>query len=150
MVTTLRHPPVIIASDITDAVMTVIAAAIVDQNALASPYPITAARIYQQRRIRDRIFGDQADMFSDPAWDIMLDLFASHTGRKRISVSSACIAARVPATTALRHLRGLIERGFVERIADDVDHRRHFVQLTEYGHAQMHGCLAGISGDVTC
>ena len=46
------------------------------------------------------MFGE--GLFADPAWDIMLDLFAARIEGKDITVSSAGIAACVPPTTALR------------------------------------------------
>lgn len=147
MVTVLRHPPDYIASEIAEAAMTLIAAATFEHSLSCLPHPVVAARIYRQRRVRDRVFGAQADTFGDPAWDILLDLCASSEPRKRISVSSACIAARVPPATALRHLARLVEQGFVERLADNVDRRRVFVQLTKHGQALMQECLADISGD---
>jgi hypothetical protein len=41
------------------------------------------------------------DLFADPGWDILLDLYAARQEGKQVSVSSLCIAAAVPPTTAL-------------------------------------------------
>jgi hypothetical protein len=41
-------------------------------------------------------------LFADPAWDILLDLAAARIDGRMVAVSSLCIAAAVPATTALR------------------------------------------------
>lgn len=69
------------------------------------------------------------DLFADPAWDILLDLFYSELTQRRVAVSSACTAAAVPATTALRWLSNLVERGIIVRHADPLDGRRVFVEL---------------------
>ncbi|TPG48283.1 hypothetical protein [Sphingomonas glacialis] len=52
------------------------------------------------RRLRDQHFG--GGLFEDPAWDMLLDLFAAELERAQVSVSSLCIAAAVAPTTALR------------------------------------------------
>lgn len=70
-------------------------------------------------------------MFADPAWDIMLDLYAAHLEDRKISVSSACIAAAVPATTALRWLKTLSDNGQIVRVPDLDDGRRIFVAISE-------------------
>lgn len=56
--------------------------------------------IIRQRRAREQDL--PANLFADPAWDILLDLTAARIEQKRVSVSSLCIAAAVPSTTALR------------------------------------------------
>lgn len=85
--------------------------------------------LIRQRRQRDRHFA--ADLFADPAWDMMLDLYAAHYEGRTVSVSSLCIAAAVPATTALRWIKTLVEEGLFVRISDPDDGRRIHVHLSE-------------------
>jgi DNA-binding MarR family transcriptional regulator len=47
----------------------------------------------------------------------------------RVPVSSLCIAADVPPTTALRWLKTLVQQGLFVRRADPHDGRRVFVEL---------------------
>lgn len=82
---------------------------------------------YALRRVREREFG--AELFSDPAWDVLLDLYLSESDGKKISVSSACIAAAAPATTALRWIDILCRKGYVIRRADLHDRRRTHLEL---------------------
>ena len=58
-----------------------------------------------------------------------------------VSVSSLCIAARVPSTTALRWLTMLEKRGLIGRRADDYDRRRSFLFLTEDGRSKVEATL---------
>lgn len=89
----------------------------------------TRARNLQRLRAkRERIFG--ASLFGEPAWDILLDLYVSEANGREECVSNACLASRVPPTTALRWLRGLEEQGWISRRADDADRRRTLVKLT--------------------
>lgn len=95
-----------------------------------------AMRAYDERRARDRIFPSN-DLFGEPAWDILLDLYIAYSKGKAISVSSACSASHAPATTALRWLGVLAERKMVVREADDEDHRRVLVSLSATGLGAM-------------
>lgn len=101
-----------------------------------------ARRHYAARRIRDRIF-DDPDLFGEPAWDILLDLFAAELRGEAISITSACIASGVPSTTALRWVGLLEAKGYVERKPDPVDARRSFVGLTLRGRNILRQCFQG-------
>ena len=85
--------------------------------------------LLRARRQRDQYF--PADLFADPAWDMMLELMAARLAGERVSVSSLCIAAAVPPTTALRWIRQLTDRGFFQRQADPADGRRVFIALAD-------------------
>jgi hypothetical protein len=85
--------------------------------------------LLQARRMRDRYL--PPDLFADPAWDMMLDLMAARLSGKRVSVSSLCIAAAVPPTTALRWIGQLTERGIFVRTNDPDDARRVFITLSD-------------------
>ena len=83
--------------------------------------------VIRARRLRSRFFPD--DLFADPAWDMLLDLLQAEIAQLRVPVSSLCIAATVPATTALRWLKTMTDRGLFMRRADPHDGRRVFVEL---------------------
>jgi len=85
--------------------------------------------LLRARRLREQYL--PADLFADPAWDMILDLMAARLAGQRVSVSSLCIAAAVPPTTALRWIRQLTDRGVFLRIDDPADGRRVFIELTD-------------------
>lgn len=87
----------------------------------------TVRSVIRARRLRSRYFAD--DLFADPAWDMLLDLFQAEIAQLRVPVSSLCIAAAVPATTALRWLKTMVQEGLFVRRADPHDGRRVFVEL---------------------
>jgi DNA-binding MarR family transcriptional regulator len=87
----------------------------------------TIRTVIRARRLRARYFDE--DMFADPAWDMLLDLLQAELTQLRVPVSSLCIAASVPATTALRWLKTMTQQGIFERRADPHDGRRVFVEL---------------------
>jgi Winged helix DNA-binding domain len=85
--------------------------------------------IIRNRRLRDRFFAQ--DLFADPAWDMLLDLTAARLEQVQVAVSSLCIAAAVPPTTALRWIKTMTDVGLFERVADPEDGRRIFIRLSE-------------------
>ncbi|MEM6585498.1 MAG: MarR family transcriptional regulator [Pseudomonadota bacterium] len=93
------------------------------------PNPKVVRQMIAGRQARARFF--DAELFADPAWDMLLDLTAAHAENARVSVTSLCIAAAVPATTALRWLKQMVESGIFERVADESDRRRAFIELSE-------------------
>ena len=104
---------------------------------------ITAAdvrAIIRLRRMRDRYF--RSDLFADPAWDMLLDLMAARLERMRVAVSSLCIAAAVPPTTALRWIKTMSENGMFVRVADPEDGRRVFIELSDGAAVAMNAYLS--------
>ncbi len=91
------------------------------------PTPKDLRKLLRVRRMRDNHF--RAELFADPAWDILLDLLAAHQEGEEISISSLCIASAVPPTTALRWIHNMTEEGLLERRSDPLDGRRIFIQL---------------------
>jgi len=106
------------------------------------PDPRLVRRIIRQRQLRGRFL--DPELFADPAWDMLLDLTAAAGEKVRVSVSSLCIAAAVPPTTALRWIRQMIETGLLARIEDRQDRRRAFIVLTERARTAMAGYFSEI------
>ena len=102
--------------------------------------PLTAGAVrtvIRIRRLRDQFFVDA--LFADPAWDMLLDLMAARIERQQVAVSSLCIAAAVPPTTALRWIRTMTEQGLFVRRADPEDGRRVFIELSDEAAKGMTG-----------
>ena len=89
----------------------------------------------EERRERERLFGE--NLFSDPAWDILLELFLGELAQQRIATSRLGQDAGVPPTTALRWTEKLEGSGLVIRRADPLDARRVFVALSPRGREMM-------------
>lgn len=80
------------------------------------------------RQKRDLAFGD--DLFFDPAWSILLELYVHHRQRTAVSITSLCIGAKIPPSTGLRWITLLEKRGLVTREADPFDKRKSYATLT--------------------
>ncbi|MBV9884600.1 MAG: MarR family transcriptional regulator [Sphingomonadaceae bacterium] len=103
-----------------------------------SPEALEAAQVravIRARRLRDHFF--RGELFADPAWDMLLDLMAARLEKQRVAVSSLCIAAAVPPTTALRWIKTLCDQGLFVRVADPEDGRRVFIELSAASAAAM-------------
>lgn len=92
-------------------------------------------RLLRLRRLRDNYF--DGTLFADPAWDMLLDLMAARLEQAQVAVSSLCIAAAVPPTTALRWIKAMTDNGMFERCADPDDGRRIFIRLSDPAAALM-------------
>lgn len=79
------------------------------------------------RRARSSVL--DGDWFADPVWDVLLDLFAAQCVGRRVSISSACIAANVPVSTALRWIDKLVHEEALVREGDPEDRRRSYLAL---------------------
>lgn len=95
-----------------------------------------AIRSLNNRRARSRHF-DTSDLFGEPAWDILLDLYVHQFKNHDVSVKAASIGSGAPASTALRWLKILEKRGLIFSDLDPSDHRRRFVRLTPSGYESM-------------
>lgn len=102
--------------------------------------------IIKLRRMRERQFGE--NLFADPGWDIMLDLFAAQEEGQQVSVSSLCIAAAVPPTTALRWITNMTETGHLVRRQDPHDARRVYIELSENMAGKLKDYFEGIADRV--
>lgn len=87
----------------------------------------TIAAVIRARRLRNQYFSEE--LFADPAWDILLSLLHADVCQRRVSISNACAAAAVPATTGLRWLKLMEKQGLIVRYDDPLDHRRVYLEL---------------------
>lgn len=122
--------------------MTAAIAAMARETDALQPPPVSAGRIrahIKARRLRETFF--PAGLFADPAWDILLDLGAARREGRPVSVSSLCIAAAVPTTTALRWIKTMVDGGMLLRRADSTDARRAFIELAPATSETLDRCL---------
>ena len=105
-----------------------------------------ALLLRQSRGRRNAIFGQ--DIFSDPAWDILLDLYVHDRSGLPVAVTNLCTGSDIPQTTVLRWVKTLSARGLVERRADVRDGRRVFVTLTADARRRMDRFLREALGSI--
>ena len=107
--------------------------------------PVQLVRgILSARSDRAKFFA--AELFSDPAWDMLLDLYAAQLAQVRVTVTSLCVASNSPTTTALRWITALQGQDLIERRADPLDGRRIFISLTAKGSEALDQYFASLKG----
>jgi hypothetical protein len=99
--------------------------------------------VIKSRNSRAEIFG--TDIFRDPAWDMLLDLYVNRDENRETSVSSLCIAAGVPATTGLRYIAEMEANGFLSRRKDKRDARRVLIDADPLAMTGVERAISRIS-----
>lgn len=90
---------------------------------------------FRIRRLRARHLKGLS--LGEPAWDILLDLAVAHYWRRETSVTSLCIAADVPSTTALRWINSMTKEGLIVRRPCLRDGRRSFLAISPDSYQAM-------------
>jgi len=83
------------------------------------------------RRLRSQYF--PAELFSDPCWEMLLDLYDASLAGAEVTVTSLGAASGVPQTTALRRMETLQGHDLIVRTEDKADKRRTIIKLSDMG-----------------
>lgn len=107
-----------------------------DANGRVSRALRAAERVYQDRKKRSDFVGSD-EIFGEPAWDILLDLFIRQAKDEEVSFRSACLHASGPDHTTIRWLKVLEKHNLVSFYKDESDDSKHFVHLSPAGYEGM-------------
>jgi hypothetical protein len=94
-----------------------------------------AQQILSSRHKRATMFG--GELFKDPAYDILLEVFSRTQTGELTSPSIACAATSVPHATAVRHISLLVQKSYIERIVNPWDKRSINLKLTPLAMDKM-------------
>jgi len=97
------------------------------------------SQIIHARRARTGLF--RPELFSDPAWDMLLVLFLAKARDQLMTVSELAEATATPIPTAARWIDVLERDGLVQRDADPAAARHYDVELSNRGAAAIHQWL---------
>jgi DNA repair protein RadC len=87
------------------------------------------ARATLRRRLLRRQLIGAVELFGEPAWEMLIDLFIHQAEGKPLSTSDLCVTSTLPMSSALRLVQKLCDAGLVDRSPDLMDARRSFVRL---------------------
>jgi DNA repair protein RadC len=88
------------------------------------------ARIVARRRLLRRQLLGAPDLFGEPAWDMLLDLFIQQCEGKLLPMSSLCLSANIPNSSAMKLIQRLCDAGLLERLPDHRDGRRSLIRIS--------------------
>ena len=89
----------------------------------------------EARRRRRRVFGEDEGLLGDPIWDALLELFVAQADARAVSTTSLVLAMHLPASTGLRWIDHMEERGLLTRATDQRDRRRSLIRPTEHARS---------------
>lgn len=102
-----------------------------------------ARAMLRRRLLRQQLLG-AAELFGDPAWEMLVDLFIHECERKPISITSLSVTPSLPLSSAIRLCQKLCDAGLIRRVPDPYDGRRTFIRLNpEVSHRIRAYFLAG-------
>jgi len=102
-----------------------------------------ARRLYRLRRLRDAEFGPE--LFGEPAWDLLLDLFIGRGQNRPLPPITANAAAVIPSAQAAPYITKLQECGLVETLCRGQSPSTSLVTLSDSGFERMTALLLGES-----
>lgn len=104
----------------------------------------TAKKAYLDRKSRSAFIGSH-EIFGEPAWDMLLDLFIKQTEKEEVTLKAANLSNDRPISTELRWLKLLEQHGLIACQADPHDNARHVIHLTPTGYEGMLRYLESIA-----
>jgi len=99
-----------------------------------------AERLYAERRRRDTLFPD--GLFGEPAWDLLLAMFAAREKGQTMILCKAYKAAGVSDTTGRRLLDRMEEEGLITRRRAPRSRKMRLVELTDAAAERLIAYLA--------
>ena len=87
-----------------------------------------ARAVMRRRMLRRQLIGSP-ELFGEPGWDMLLDLFVHECEGRSLAMSSLCISAGIPTSSAMKLIQKLCDAGILERIPDHRDGRRSLMRL---------------------
>lgn len=102
------------------------------------------ATLRRIRKVRSKYLPQE--LFSDPCWEMLLDLYDARLSDSDVTVTGLGVMSGVPLSTALRRMQELQEHGLIQRSADRNDKRRQLVGLTDTGLQAIDNFFDGYLG----
>lgn len=104
-----------------------------------------ARKLLAQRRLRAEFF--PAELFHEPAWDMLLALFIADDERQTLNVKALVATTLAPITTSQRWIDHLHKLKLIQRITDPLDRRRTEVSLSYTGQLAVLAYLEHVGAD---
>ena len=111
--------------------------------AISEQMLVTQARdLLAQRKMRRRFL--PAELFHEPAWDMLIALFIAHNDTRPTNVKALVAMADAPVTTSQRWIEHLHKLKLIDRVNDPADRRRIEISLSHSGYEAITAYLTAI------
>lgn len=101
-----------------------------------------AEAVLVERRMRRQFL--PAELFHEPAWDMLLALFVSRDQRLPMNIKALVSMSDAPVTTSQRWIEHLHKLKLIDRVIDAADRRRVEISLSHAGDQQMKAYLRAL------
>ncbi len=96
-----------------------------------------------ERRLRRQHL--PAELFHEPAWDMLLALFVARDDPQPMNIKALVAMADAPVTTSQRWIEHLYKLRLIDRVIDPADRRRVEISLSAIGQDAVTGYLRAIA-----
>lgn len=103
-----------------------------------------ARRLLSERQARQDFF--PAELFHEPAWDMLLALYVAGEERQVMNVKTLVATTSAPVTTSQRWIDHLHKLRLIDRIIDPIDRRRVEISLSDSGERAVIAYLDRVGG----
>jgi DNA-binding MarR family transcriptional regulator len=101
-----------------------------------------AIAVLAERRLRRDYL--PAELFHEPAWDMLLALFVFRDKRQPMNIKALVGLSDAPVTTSQRWIEHLHKLKLIDRVIDPVDRRRVEISLSTAGDQAMRSYLSAL------
>ena len=102
-----------------------------------------ARNLLGQRKLRRQYL--PAELFHEPAWDMLIALFVSHDDDQPMNIKALVAMADAPVTTSQRWIEHLYKLRLIDRVIDPADRRRVEISLSNDGYEAVKGYLSAVA-----
>jgi len=102
-----------------------------------------ANALLAERRLRRQHL--PAELFHEPAWDMLLALFVVRNDDQPMNIKALVAMADAPVTTSQRWIEHLYKLRLIDRVIDPTDRRRVEISLSAMGEEAVTNYLQAVS-----
>ena len=98
-----------------------------------------ARKVSRMRSVRPSYFA--SELFSEPAWEMLLALLVADSAGYRMTITNVCDSCNAPDSTALRWLDKMKDSSLVRRRKNPTDARIVYIEIEPHAKTALIACL---------
>ena len=101
-----------------------------------------AEKLLKWSREKSKALNFGTGLFSDPCWDMCLDIYICDLNDEKIAISSVAHSSGIPMTTAMRYMNVMTEAGLLQKELNPSDSRMIFISTSKTLRDKISSVLA--------